>query len=176
MKNHHALLFVAAMLLSAQSIACTCAPLGVDPESTVNEAYERYPLIFLGETVSVEYLDIDENILYIDDENVEEYEIDSGAILKFALPHGDPEYQITVFDVKDIWKGPLQSTFTTKVSIACCICGIEFAANQTYLVYASGPDEEGYYYTSACSPSGPVVAGWIKDHIPYLDKVRASAQ
>ena len=61
--------------------------------------------------------------------------------------------QVTVFEVKKMWKGERSlNKITTKIITTCCLCGYEFEFGKTYLVYAlKGSVNENLYVTSICS-------------------------
>ncbi len=70
-------------------------------------------------------------------------------------PGTDLGGDITQFEEIQSWKGVHGKSFHTKINTMCCMCGYSFREGESYLLYLSGPDEEGYYSTSTCSRTRP---------------------
>jgi len=98
----------------------------------VEEAYLAYDSVVLAKVVSVEsgsfplHPELKELLL-------------SGEITTFALEHA--------------WKGDPAVTFRTRIVTQCCFCGMSFVVGEHYLLYLTGPDDDGFYDTSSCSRS-----------------------
>ena len=113
-KRMRLLLTIIISITSHASFGCSCAPWPPDPIDAVNEAYEYYPIIFLGHVESAE-----------------------------ILP-GEGELQETVFSVEKVWRGDIEGTLVSKIDISCCICGYQFEENISYLVFATETPNHSY--------------------------------
>lgn len=132
-------LFVIALLLStSDAYACSCGGYSEDIDEEIRKSYEWYPSIFLGTAERVT-----------------------------MLP-GDEELQETVFTVHKVWKGEIDTTITTTISLMCCICGYQFEKGITYLVFAAKHDN-GRHTVSICSLTKQ--AGHAADYIRILDQI-----
>ncbi len=58
--------------------------------------------------------------------------------------------EITTFRVVEQFGNYREQTFTTKIANACCLCGMSFELDESYLVYVY-PSDGGYFTTSICS-------------------------
>lgn len=72
----------------------------------------------------------------------------------------DPSSSFAVEDVaatiavSAVWKGKPTEWVTVYTAFTCCICGYPFELGQTYLVYATQPDDR--LTTSICSRTRPL--------------------
>ncbi len=131
--------FLAAMvlLLPSTGIACSCIFEDLPLEESVSQSLSRVSSVVLAEAIHVK-----ENEVRIpSDEPI--------------APGTDLGGDITQFEEIQTWKGVHGKSFHTKINTTCCMCGYSFKEGEAYLLYLSGPDEEGYYSTNSCSRTRP---------------------
>lgn len=119
-------------LWSSETLACSCAPQPQDTREAVTKAFESASLVFLG--------------------RIESTETFRGAERNYDV---DLEYQRVQFYVIDSWKGEKATRVYVESTLTCCLCGHHFPESGEFLIYAYGPDENGYYGTSICSRTRP---------------------
>lgn len=83
------------------------------------------------------------------------------------LSTGQYMSQRTKFTAVESWKGSHGKEFFTEIVTVCCKCGYHFQAGINYLLYLSGPDQNGNYNTSTCSRTKREVDG-IKQELEVL--------
>lgn len=122
-------ILVPIVLLSAYAsdvVACSCIRESDDQRTAVETAFKKADLVFVGRIESKERF------------SLEEYDTEI-------------EYERTQFYVVESWKGEKAARVYIESSVTCCLCGYEFPRTGSFLVYAYGPDANGYYSTSNCS-------------------------
>lgn len=96
-----------------------------DKRTAVAERFERAQLVFLGRIEGTE---------------------------RFTLMEEDEvEYQRTQFYILEAWKGEKANRVSVQSAITCCLCGYEFPKSGVFLVFAYGPDKDGYYEATSCT-------------------------
>ena len=120
-------LFVVALPSSLQAEACSCAP-----KPSPKNAVEAADAVFLGTVVKFEVQGNPEIVDGYDGQHV-------------AYRSG----RQTAFQVRTVWKGPHQETFTVRTGEGGGDCGVDFMVGHEYLVYA-GQTSEGYR-TNICT-------------------------
>jgi hypothetical protein len=114
-----------ALLAPATRLAYACSCAAPDPPQL---ALEKAAAVFEGEVKSVD--------------------VPAGTMIS----GNDP---VTVlFDVRQVWKGPVAATLAAQTARSDASCGYSFLAGQAYLVYASG--SELNLQVSLCSRTRPV--------------------
>jgi len=120
-------------LISFSAFGCSCAPYSKDPSEAVLEAYSSSTAVVLATAESIEKV-------------------------KTTNPWGKGEVDSYEYDVEIThfislrsWKGSHGKNFYTRIITNCCMCGLKFTEEETYLLYLDGPHDNGYYSTSTCS-------------------------
>lgn len=108
--------------------ACSCIQESEDKRVATAHRFETASLIFVGRIESTERLKL---------KQAEDFEI---------------EYQRTQFYILESWKGETASRMFIQSAITCCLCGYEFPESGVFLVFAYGPDRNGYYEATSCTP------------------------
>jgi hypothetical protein len=80
--------------------------------------------------------------------------------------------QRTHFSVIESWKGMHEERFITEIEVVCCVCGYRFKDGEEYLLYLSGPNDDGYYHASSCSRTKKVTSQFREE----IDILRKMAQ
>lgn len=144
---------VAAIVLigmySGGALACSCAHEG-DDRAALAAALQEADLVFVGRIESKERFTVDE---------------EDG----FKM-----QYERTQFYVLQSWKGEKASRVYVESNVTCCLCGYVFPEEGSFLVYASGPNRNGYYSTSICRRTKPIEAA--EKEIATLDEIVAEAK
>jgi hypothetical protein len=145
-------LFVAVIVLMSLygngAFACSCAYEG-DDRAAIAKAVEGADLVFVGRI-----------------ESKEKYSVDEAG---YKL-----EYERTQFYVLQSWKGEKATRVYVESMVTCCMCGYVFPEKGSFLVYAYGPNKNGYYSTSICVRTKPLEAA--KDELAMLDEIAADAK
>lgn len=124
-----AILCILALMVGAVGVAsaCSCIREGNDKRTAVAGRFERAQLVFLGRIEGSERFKLMEE----DDSEV--------------------EYQRTQFYIIEAWKGEKANRVFVQSAITCCLCGYEFPESGVFLVFAYGPDKDGYYEATSCT-------------------------
>ena len=84
---------------------------------------------------------------------------------KFRLFRSSLQQKIVIFQVDQVWKGQEIPQLTVITSNSSASCGVNFVQRESYLVYASGSDDE--LTTSLCSGTKPLIQAqsdiWMLD-------------
>lgn len=91
------------------------------------ERFERAQLVFLGRIEGTERFTL----------------VEEGGF--------EVEYQRTQFYILEAWKGEKANRVFVQSAITCCLCGYEFPDSGVFLVFAYGPDKDGYYEATSCT-------------------------
>ncbi|WP_129647639.1 hypothetical protein [Peristeroidobacter agariperforans] len=124
-----AILCVLALTVGAVGVsgACSCIRESNDKRTAVADRFERAQLVFLGRIEGTERFTLMEE---------GDFEV---------------EYQRTQFYILEAWKGEKASRVFVQSAITCCLCGYEFPKSGVFLVFAYGPDKDGYYEATSCT-------------------------
>jgi hypothetical protein len=136
-------------LYSSGALACSCAR-EEDGRAGVAQALQKADLVFVGRI-----------------ESKEKYSVDEVDGVKL-------EYERTQFYVVQSWKGEKATRVYVESMITCCMCGYVFPETGSFLVYASGPNRDGYYSTSICRRTKPLREA--TQDIALLDEIVAQAK
>ena len=139
-----ALSVVSSLLGPGAAYACSCRPDSGTEAEQVAEALKSASVVFLGR-------------------------ITSSAMESWQERMPLTEVQKTKFRVTRQWKGVAQQVFELHIDVQCCVCGYEFPKTGEFLVYASGPDAEGYFQTNICTRTKP--ASEAMKEIEILDEL-----
>lgn len=191
----HSLLLMVFLCGSVEAIACSCSAQPENIETAVTEAYQGADLIFMGEVVNIEVhnrkekpepdlsdFPVDENGSRLSQVDIqapspvtavgqEDIEALREALADWEL---NAEYQIATLRLIEKWKGDAEAVVVIKVTTECCLCGYRFEQGETYLVYANGPYEDGYYSTTSCTRTR--LFDQSDADIKELDKLRLSKE
>lgn len=107
--------------------ACSCIRENSDKRTAVAERFEKAQLVFLGRIETTQRVTLMEE---------DDFEV---------------EYQRTQFYILDSWKGEKSNRVFVQSAITCCLCGFEFPSSGVFLVFAYGPDKDGYYEATSCT-------------------------
>ncbi len=113
---------------------------------------------------------------YSDDLELEVYRgyvSSSAVVLAKAINierNEEDEIEVTKFITVKAWKGISEQHFYTKIYTICCACGVSFTKGKEYLLYLSGPNDEGYFRSSMCTRTRPFSKTSIPE-IEVLDKI-----
>ena len=153
MREFHFVLWL-LLLFPSWALACTCRGYS-SPEEAVTELLARASSVVVAEAISVQ---------------------NAKVPVKEKLPYSRTslEGQITVFNVRESWKGNHSKEFRTRIPTECCVCGMDFSEGDVYLLFLFGPDEEGFYSTGSCS--WPKRIEEAKVEIEVLDKLLANKE
>lgn len=123
-----AILCILALTIGAVGVAsaCSCIRESNDKRTAVTQRFENAQLVFLGRIEGTERF------------TRMEYDF-------------EVEYQRTQFYILEAWKGEKANRVFIQSAITCCLCGYEFPKSGVFLVYAYGPDEDGYYEATSCT-------------------------
>jgi len=130
--------------------ACSCIRESEDKRTAIAGRLESAQLVFLG--------------------RIEETET-------FKLMRDDDlevEYQRTRFYILESWKGEKAARVYIQSPITCCLCGYKFPKSGVFLVFAYGPDKNGYYEATSCVR--PLKRGEAKDDIAVLNELVAKGR
>lgn len=139
---------VVFIALCGEAIACSCAPDAGDARTAVTAALERADMVFVGRIESQEEIGRKERSEW-----------------------SEFIFQRTQFYVVDSWKGEKAIRVYVESNVTCCMCGFDFPRSGELLIYAFGPNENGYYATSICTRTKPLEAA--KEDIDILNSLRA---
>lgn len=117
-------LFFFALLFANGSFACSCLPQEGDDDQALADAVQQATVVVLA---TVKKVDTE----FADDEQM--------------------AMDTTHFSTVKIWKGQPGKTFATRMHTAGNLCGLKFTQAKTYLLYLSGPGQDGFYSTNNCS-------------------------
>jgi len=145
--------WVLLLLFSHPSWACSCANSELDFEQQVQQAYKQAGVVVLAKAERVTD--------FVPDPDKQGF--------RFR------ERQTTQFVSLKSWKGNFPARFSTQIETTCCVCGYRFKAGTKYLLYLSGPDEQGAFQTNTCSRT-KVADEFARDEIQLLDTLYASEQ
>jgi hypothetical protein len=124
--------FLISLLLPLPAQACRCQRQSPDLSEAVSKSFTGSALIFLGEVQSIN--------------PAKPAELPAGLSGSISV-----ERDTTVFNVHKIWKGDARLSDNIALIAQRTDCTYWFKAGSSYLVYAYGPDEDGYYSTNKCS-------------------------
>lgn len=143
--------WILLLLFSQPAWACSCASSDLSFEQQVQQAYQQAKVVVLAKAERVRDL--------VPDPQEEGF--------RFR------EKQVTQFVSLKNWKGLSPGRFRTEIETTCCVCGYRFKAGTKYLLYLSGPNEQGAFQTSICSRT-KVADKFAQDEIDLLDKLYAT--
>lgn len=129
------ILFLIQLPISAQ--ACRCQRPSPDLNDAVSKQFTANGVIFLGDVLS---------IMQKTPSTHHSNETDYISINSISS-----EKDITVFNVRQLWKGDNSLSKSIILIDRRTDCTYRFKIGKSYLVYAYGPDKEGYFSTSVCS-------------------------
>jgi hypothetical protein len=129
--------------------ACSCIPESGDKRTAVANRLASAQLVFLGRIETSEKFRLQED----------DFEI---------------EYQRTRFYILESWKGEKANRVYIQSPITCCLCGYKFPKNGTFLVFAYGPDKDGYYEATNCTR--PLKRSEAKEDIAILNELATAEQ
>ena len=132
------------------SIACSCIRESDDRRTALRDRLERATLVFVGRIEDNEVFTLKEE---------EDFDV---------------EYQRTRFYILESWKGEKASRVYVQSAITCCLCGYEFPNSGVFLVFAYGPDKDGYYEATSCSR--PLKRDEAREDIAILDELSREAE
>lgn len=132
------------------SRACSCIRESDDKRTALTGRLERATLVFLGRIEANEVFTLKED---------GDFEV---------------EYQRTQFHIIESWKGEKASRVYVQSAITCCLCGHEFPKSGVFLVFAYGPDKDGYYEATSCTR--PLRRDEAKEDIAILSELRKKAE
>lgn len=130
--------------------ACSCILESEDKRTAIAGRLESAQLVFLG--------------------RIEEKET-------FKLMQDDDfevEYQRTQFYILESWKGEKANRVYIQSPITCCLCGYKFPKSGVFLVFAYGPDKDGYYEATSCVR--PLKRSEAKEDIAVLNELVAKGR
>ena len=138
------LLLLGLFAFPAEVFSCFCVPPREDVETDIKVSVGRADVVFLGKAEKV---------------------VRIATSKEFIKKEGyDPAIDETTFGVLKSWKGVSSDRIVTRISIVCCLCGYQFEAGKTYLVYATMEDE-GTISTSICHRTQPLTSEQISESI-----------
>jgi hypothetical protein len=135
-------------MYSSAALACSCASGGDEP-ADIAKARQEADLVFVGRIESKERFSVDEEDMKLD-------------------------YERTQFYIVQSWKGEKAIRVYVQSTVTCCLCGFRFPEKGSFLVYAFGPDQNGYYSTSICVRTKPLEEA--TEEIAMLDAIVAEAK
>ena len=138
------LLLLGLLAFPAEVFSCSCAPPREDVETDIKVSVGRADVVFLGKAEKVVRVATPKEIIKKEGYN--------------------PEIDETTFEVLKSWKGVSSNRIVSRISIVCCLCGYQFEAGKTYLVYASMEDD-GTISTSICNRTQPLTSEEINQSI-----------
>jgi hypothetical protein len=158
------ILVVALLALGFESAhACSCARQSGALEEQVRSAVASSSGVYLVRVTQVESVKIPRTA------SGGTWVASDGSTIEIPARTYVLEGAITTFDVIKTWKGPTEATVRTRIVTACCVCGVSFEAGGEYLLYASGPDADGFLSTSRCQRGG--LAAGAREEIKLLDAI-----
>jgi hypothetical protein len=126
------------LIYNATSFACSCGRISVADSLATSDA------VFIGEV-----LDIQKNV-----GSIRRWFYELTLPFKGGTFDHSVYYMSVTFNISKEWKGGAGHSLLVQTPDAkvCCICGYEFEAGKSYLVYASGAP----LYTNICTRTKPI--------------------
>jgi hypothetical protein len=132
-------LAIALAFSSTLSLACSCVHPPEDINAAVSEAYYQADSVVFAEATAIK---------------PEWMLMSAGCTDIFMVPG-----EVTEFAVLKSWKGSNTSPIHTRIITETSACGRSFEKGKRYLLYLSGPDDQGYYETNWCSRTTEALNG-----------------
>ena len=136
------LILLSLVFYPVQAFSCTC-----DVPDDVTRSLKIADVVFLGKAESVVRIPPRQDAL---ERHGRDFELDE-----------------TTFTVHDSWKGVRTSQVVSRIYTVCCLCGFEFKAGETYLVYGQMNDD-GTISTSICSRT----TQWTVEHARHFIDIK----
>lgn len=133
-------LTLSVLLLPTAGFACSCAFDELPLKEAVNQSFSRVDSVVLAQAIHINQLT---------------EVLPSGEPVPSDMAWGE---EVTQFNEIQSWKGSHGKLFHTRINTAKGMCGYSFSEGETYLLYLYETDEDGYYATSRCSRTKPLIS------------------